>query len=421
MGIQNIGKLLALATKHAWRNRWRSMLIAFCVAFGNFVLLYQLSQGHGQEHAFMANMINSLSGHLQLYQTNGNAGGSLFEAKLQDQAPLERLSDIKTLLARDSRVESMTERVRFGSMMSHNEENWASFIVGADASQELAVCDGVKLAEGRFIRSSENEIVISSSIARERKLKLGDSVTLLAGTTRRSFNAMEFKIVGLTASTGISKFYSGMAYIPIERARKLVGLRADAAMELVVRLRQTSQTAAVAAEMAAALQRSGVAHVGIRTWHDMAGIFLGILKVSRGFQIAMAVFLGAVILILIFSTFSIRMLERGQEMATLRAIGFTQVELYVVFLAEAVMVTLFAALIGLGGGAVLCTWLGVVGIPAFNEALAYVFAGDRLFPILHPADVAVLLVGSCLIALAAVLAPLRRALGRDFTLLLNRN
>lgn len=421
MNIQSTKNLLVLAAKQAWRHRRKTLLIAFCIGIGNLTLLLQLSQGHGQENAFMGSMIRSLSGHMQLSQSGSNSSTSLFEADILKQSAIKGLPGIESILQNTPQVHSIARRVRFGSMMSHGEENWSAFIVGAEAARERQVCDGIALSEGRFITAGSNEIVISASTARDRGLRLGDTVTILAGTATRSFNAMEFQIVGLTADTGISKFYSRMAYIPIERARKLVGLPADASLELVVRLRQTSDTGAVASGLRTKLAGIGATGVTVRTWPEMAGIFLGILAVSRAFQLAMAVFLGAVILILMFSNFSVYVIERCTDMATLQAIGYRKRELAALFISEALIVAAASAILGLSLGAILCGWLGTVGIPAFNEPMTYVFAGDRLFPILRAGDIMLLLFGTCVVAALAVLEPIRRSLGRDFVLMLNRS
>lgn len=421
MIISSLVNLFSLAAKQAWRHRRRTLLIGICVVLGNSVLLFQLAQGRGQQQAFLSNMINSLSGHLQVSQAKGDAESSLFESNVQDMLPLQDLGAIERALADDPRVALSTRRIRFGGMISHNEENWNGFIVGVQPDSERKVCDAIALSSGRFVVDGANEIVISKTTARERGLALGDSVTVLASTTARSFNAMEFRVVGLLADTGLAKFYSRMAYVPIDRAQKLIGLEPGQAYEVVVRLHQTSATDAVAAQLRSKLAHSSAGAVKVRSWHDMAGLFLGILEVSKGFRTAMTAFLGLVILILIFSSFSIYVLERGREIATLLALGLRKGELVVLFVGEAVFVAFLAATAGLvvGGGASI--WLGKTGIPAFNEAMTYVFAGDRLFPIFSGEDALWLLVGSCAIAAVAALIPVRRALAQDFVPILNRS
>jgi len=415
-------RLFLLAAKQAWRHRRRTLLIGSCVILGNVMLILQLAQGRGQQEAFMSNMINSLSGHLQVSKVRGGEeAASLFEADPQKMLPLHELPALQRALAQDPRVAASTARVRFGAMLSRDEDNWNGFIVGVQPESERRVCEGIALASGRFVRAGAAEIVISKTVAQERGLALGDSITVLASTTTRSFNAVELRIVGLLADSGLSKFYARMAYVPIERVQSLIYLEPGAAYELVVRLHDTAATEAVAAQLRSRFAGAGGQGVlQVRTWHDMAGLFLGILEVSKGFRSAMTAFLGTVILILVFSSFSVYVLDRAREIATLLALGLRKGELVVLFVGEAVLVAFVSAAIGLGLGSAALFWLGKVGIPAFNEAMTYVFAGDRLFPILVAADVLWLLAGSCLIAVLAALLPVRRALNADFVETLNR-
>ena len=414
-------RLFRLAAKQAWRHRRRTLLIGSCVILGNIMLLLQLGQGRGQQEAFMSNMINSLSGHIQVSKTRPGAdAASLFEADPQKMAPLDELPALQEALAADPRVAASTARVRFGAMLSHDEDNWSGFIVGVQPDSERRVCAAIALDSGRFVAPGAAEIVISKTVARERGLVLGDTVTVLASTTTRSFNAVELRIVGLLADTGLGKFYSRMAYIPIEKAQSLIYLERGQAYELVLRLHDTAATGAVTAALRSRFAAGEHAAVQVRTWHDMAGLFLGILEVSKAFRIAMTVFLGLVILILVFSSFSVYVLDRAREIATLLALGLRKGELVLLFVGEAVFVAFVAAAIGLGLGAATLYWLGKTGIPAFNEAMTYVFAGERLFPILAMGDVVWLLAGSCLIAIVAALLPVRRALNADFVETLNR-
>lgn len=410
--------IAALAVKQAWRHRRRTITIALCLLAGNAILLFQLAQGRGQQSAFLNNMINSLSGHVQLSQGAGGKERSLFEANVQDLRPLREPARIEALLAADGRVAASTRRIRVGGMMSRDEENWSTFLVGVQPATERAVCDAIALDSGRFVAAGAKEIVLSKTVARERGLRLGDTVTVLASTTSRSFNAMEFRIVGLLADTGLAKFYTRMAYVPIERAQQLIGLEPGQFYELVVRLRQTADSDAVAARLRAAL---GGAAVRVDTWRDMAGLFLGILDVSKAFRAVMTGFLGLVILILVFSNFSVYVLERKREIATLLALGLRRGEVLTLFVGEAVFVAALAAGAGLALGAAATLWFERAGIPAFNEAMTYVFAGDRLFPVLRWVDALWLLAGSCAIAALAAWPPVRRALGQDFVHVLNRD
>jgi ABC-type lipoprotein release transport system permease subunit len=418
---RTLAHLMVLAWRQAWRHRRRTMLIGFCVALSNVALIFQMAQGRGQQEAFMHAMIHSLSGHLQLAAAAEDVPVSLFAANIQDVRPLERLDRIEAMARQLPHVRASTRRIRFGGMISRDEDNWNGFLVGVQPDTERSVCDAIGLAEGRFVTANQNEIVIGSASAREHGLKIGDSVTVLATTASRSFNAMELKIVGLLSEAGLSKFYSKLAYIPLDRAQRLIGVDSDQAYELVLALDQTENTDSVARALTQGLGVTTTQAVAVRDWRDMGGIFIGILEISTVFRGAMLMFLGVVVLILVFSSFSVYVMEREIEIATLLALGLRKADVGLLFIAEAMIVAALAALLGLGIGGAISFRLGKVGIPAFNEALVYVFGGERLYPIVAGSDLLWLFAGSIGVAAFAAILPVQRALGKDFARSLNRN
>lgn len=405
--------ILNLSWRHAWRSRRRTLIIVFCVMLGNLVLIFQLAQGRGQEHAFMYSMIHSVSGHLEIARPNKDGVLSMFEAKIQDASPLPDFDKLAGILRTIPHVTAFAPRVRFGAMFSRDEDTWGGFVIGAQPDQERVVCDALKLSAGRFVTSGSREIVISETMAQDQGLHLGDNVTLLTSTTTRSFNAMEFRIVGLLAGTGLSRFFSRLSYIPIDQAQQLIALDDGRAYEGVVLLDDDANTDAAATALRKALDANRFDDVKVMTWRELGGIFTGILDLGAAFRAVMAAFLGLVLLVLIFNSFSVYVLERGKEIATLMAIGMKKGELALLFVAESVWITLLGSSIGLLIGGGIAWWLGRVGIPAFNQALEYAFAGERLYPILAASDVAALMLVSCLIALAAALQPVRRALKQE--------
>lgn len=418
------GRLVGIAARSAWRRRGRTLLAALVIALGNLVMVFQLAQGAGQSRAFLDGMIRSLSGHLQLRTVSPEESELLGAADPSDLEPIARLEALEELLHDDPRVVETTRRIRFGAMMSVEDESWGAFVLGVEPATERAVCDAIELAEGRFLASDDAdpmplEIVISESVAEARDLALGDSVILLTSTVGGSMNAMELEIVGLLSSGGLSRFYSSIAYVPISVARRIIALEDGEAYELVVLLDDEELAEATAADLRQDLA-AGDFPVQVETWRDTGALFRGILKVSGGFRLVMAVFLGAVISLLVFNTLTVYVLERDWEVATLSALGFRPGWIATLFVLEGVAIAAVSSAVGLLLGGALSLWLGSVGIPAFNEPMEYVFAGSRLFPILKPGHVLGLFAGSALVAFLASIGPALRAARLDPSRALNQ-
>lgn len=410
--------LLRLSLKNAWRLRRRTLLVGCVIALGNAILIFQLAQGRGQEAAFLNSMIRSLSGHLQI-QSRSAESSDVYEASDLDAAPLLEVELIERVLAETPGVAVSARRIRFGAMVAAGEESWGGFVLGVDPERERRVCDAVGIARGRFVRRGEDGIVIGGRLAEDRGLDLGDSLILLVSTVDGYFNGMEFRVVGILEDQGLSRFHSSLLYIPIDRAKRLIALEQGEAYELVVTLDEDRDTAAAAADIEARLSRLGLP-VRVTTWQEMGATFRGILKVSQGFRVVMAGFLSIIVLMLIFNTLSVYVLDRTREVATMMAIGYSGAKIVLLFIAEGLFLASSSAAVGLAVGGGLSEWLGTVGIPAFNEAMTYVFAGDRLYPILRPEHVLALLGGTGAIGLVASLGPALRAARLDPAQTLNR-
>lgn len=412
--------MLGIAAKYAWRHRGRTLLIAFVVALGNFVMLFQLAQGAGQQRAFVDGMIGTLSGHLQVHARDARER-DLFSADIEDATPLPRIERLEQNITSHPEVAATTRRIRFPAMMSHGNDSWGSFVIGVQPDGERRVSTGLKLGSGRFLRNGEDGIVISHDIAQDRGIALGDELVLLGGTVDGSYNGMASRVVGILSDEGLGRFYSSMAYVPIDRAARMIGLEDGQAYDLVVRLRANDQTDAVATRLRRELATVAQAPLDVRTWRDTGEIFHGILKVGDAFRAVMAIVLGVVVSVLVFSSLSVFVHERSVEISTMQAIGYRRRQLLTLFVGEGMFVTAAAAVVGLAAGAVAVAVLGRVGIPAFNEAMTYVFAGDRLYPALRLADVAALFTGTLAVAFVASLLPALRAAGSDPSRALNRS
>ena len=317
-------------------------------------------------------------------------------------------------------VVAVTRRIRFPAMMSHGNDSWGSFIIGVQPDNEQRVSTHLKLGSGRFVHAGTNEIVISRDLADKRGLALGDEIVLLGSTVDGSFNGVALRIVGVLSDDGLARFYSSMAYVPIDRAKQLIGLQNGEAYDLVVRLRENAETTLLASRFQNNLPILAGAPLSIETWRETGEIFHGILRVGNGFRLIMAIGLGLIISVLVFTSLSVFIHERNAEISTMQAIGYQRGQLLLLFVSEGVFVTAMAAIVGLVSGSILVSVLRRVGIPAFNEAMTYVFAGERLYPVLRAWDISVLFFVTVTLAFAASLLPAWRAAGSVASCGLNR-
>jgi ABC-type lipoprotein release transport system permease subunit len=410
----NGARITVLAWRNAWRFRSRTLLVGGIVALANATLIFQLAQGAGQRRAFEDAMVRTVTGHLQI--TASEPGRDVAAADADGFAPLPAPARLLERLAAQPGIAAVTPRVRAGALGSVRDETWGAFLLGVDAESETAVATALRLSAGRFVTAGAAEVVIGESLARDKQLVLGDDIAFLASTVDGSFGAVELEIVGLTDDRGIGRFYSSLAYVPIEKVRHLLGLEADAVHEIVATLETPPHLDAVSAALGPQLGTG----VRLTTWRESGRLFQNILRIGDLFRLVMGSILALLAVVLVASTLGLYVLEREGEIAVMRALGFGTHDVLGTIVGEGVLLAGAASFIGLVLGGGVSLWLGRVGIPAFTEALLYVFAGPRLYPRLELSTVGLLLAASVVLGVLAAAGPAWRAAHLDVPEVLGR-
>jgi ABC-type lipoprotein release transport system permease subunit len=128
----------------------------------------------------------------------------------------------------------------------------------------------------------------------------------------------------------------------------------------------------------------GLQVVDWQTAAGMTGQFILVMQLVIYITLFI-IFLVAMILInnaMVTST-----LDRVPEIGTLRAIGAARWLVTSLFLLEALVLGAVAGVLGAGLAVALVSWLGHVGVPAVDDILVLLFAGERLHPTVGVSDV----------------------------------
>lgn len=137
--------------------------------------------------------------------------------------------------------------------------------------------------------------------------------------------------------------------------------------------------------------------VWVINWDAAAGVlgqFIGFFRIAL-VLIVFVVGLVAVIIMMIGVT--IATLQRTQVIGTMRAIGAQREFVLGMVLVETLVLGIVFSALGIGVGALIVTWLGATGIPAFRDELYFFFSGPRLLPQLTGSSVvfaAVMILGA---------------------------
>jgi len=147
------------------------------------------------------------------------------------------------------------------------------------------------------------------------------------------------------------------------------------------------------------------------SWQAASGLVGQFVNLARTVLVAAVLIIFTVALVIINNSLVMATLQRVQEFGTLRAIGAQKRFIAgMLFVESSVIGLVFGGLGSLLGIAVV-SFLGSVGIPAFNDVSAFFFSGPRLYPTFQTANVLWALGVVFVVSLVSTSYPARLAMG----------
>ncbi|RMH51863.1 MAG: lipoprotein-releasing ABC transporter permease subunit [Zetaproteobacteria bacterium] len=268
------------------------------------------------------------------------------------------------------------------------------------------------IVRGRFLGDAPFELVLGKDLARKLGARVGDAVRLLTPVGGVSPAGMRprmrlFHLVGIFDS-GFYEYDIGLALTSLDSAQRLERL-GDRVTGVEVRLHDRDRAATVAARL-----RAHLPDAWVESWMERHRSFFKALRTER---ITMGVILSLIVLVAVFNmvmSLVMVVMQRRKEVAVLRTIGAGRGMVMRIFF------LMGTTLCGLGTaiGAVLGTllawrlegllaWLErVLGVTFISGDVYYI---DHLPSAIDPTSIALVVLSSLLLGMAATLYPAWRA------------
>lgn len=231
-----------------------------------------------------------------------------------------------------------------------------------------------RLVEGRWYRADENEVVvISTDLAQERQLRLGDTLEIEIGEARRSF-----RIVGITIDNSIflGSTVAGKVFVPetmVERMQDRQGWATFFALSFDAHDPATveKRLGELQIKFRRFLMGTDSAYREVRGAKEQSRILSLTLS-------AMGLIIGAIGALGVLNTLTLNILERRREIGVLRAIGAEDASLVQVFLTEGLAYGFGGWALGIVMGYPLGQWLLNL-MKAVLFQIDYIFSPQMIF------------------------------------------
>jgi putative ABC transport system permease protein len=338
-------KFLLLAFRNVFRNRRRTLMTLLVVAGGVAGLLLAGGFFSFLFYGLRETTIHNGLGHLQVYNANyfRRDESRALENGLQDYGR------IATIAAHTRHVRGIAPRIEFHGMVSNGMKSSVFMGSAVEPEKERSMGFQPHITVGRDLdgkQTGANEALVGAGLARSMSVKPGDSLTLLAVTSDGALNGIDVDIAGIV-TTGFKEMDDRLLTITLPSAQRL--LQSERVTKLVVALDDTDNTDTVHAALQPGLAKLGQ-EIAVRKWVDLATFYRQVRLMFSG----IFVFLGVIVFFMVVmssaNTIMMAMFERTREIGTMLAMGTPRTWLVGLFLLEAVVTGVFAAVAGVAAG-----------------------------------------------------------------------
>ena len=406
-----MGNIFKIALRNLLRYKRRTMLTSALICLGVVAVLLFISISGSFKSMMIGQITDSMLGHLQVHRK-----GYLSSI---DSLPLDRnlnpkqVTRVAGILDESKAVEAWSGRIRLGAMFSNFTETTNIRLNAVDPEQELKT---VPMLADRVIQGEKDgllqkgEIVVPELIAKGMKVKVGDSVVLVATNKDGSVNVQPFVVRSILE--GISGPGGRDGLIHIEDARTLLRMNGKEVSEIAVRLKSMDKLqkffGMLRNELEPLKNQKGMPVFEVHTWEKLSP-FYNIARMIDLMTLFIKIMLVAIVLVSIMNVMIMAVYERINEIGTIAAIGSVPGKILSLFVAEGVLLGLFGTVVGVV--------LSLGGIAAMNSMkLSFDFGrqkGLMLAPSIGAGDVMMVAGIVILIAVLASLQPAWKASRMD--------
>jgi ABC-type lipoprotein release transport system permease subunit len=415
---------LLIAGRSLAQHTRRSMLLGAAIAAVTGLLILLVGLSVGARESMMRSATTLMSGHVNI--------GGFYKVTAGQAAPVvtgykQVMADAKAALPD---IDYVVQRGRGWAKLVSDSGSQQVGVGGIDIDTEPGFKKVVKVMSGKMDDLAKpGSVLLFQSQAEKLDVKVGDSLTFSAPTTRGVNNTIDVKVVAIAENIGLLSSFN--VYVPVQTLRDLYQLNTDATGVLYVYLKDPELAQKDAALLRDALEKKGHRlldpdpqpfwmkfpsvtreewtgqKLDVTTWSEELG-FLAYIINGLDFMSGLLISILIVIVVIgIMNTMWIAIRERTREIGTLRAIGMQRFRVLRMFLIEAGLLGFLGTLAGAVGGALIAGALNGAGI-ALPPALRFFLISDHLHVAVHFTHVLVAgLVVSTVTMLAAFYPALR--------------
>lgn len=397
--------LFKIAIRNMLRYKRRTLLTASLVTIGVVSVLVFISVSGSFKNMMIGQITDSFVGHIQIHKKGYVS--SIDSLPLTLNLNPKACEKIEKAINEMPEIESYSKRIKFGGMFSNFVETTNVRLNGVNPEDEVKT---VPLLPSRVKQGEKNirtgEIFVPELLAKGMKVKVGDTVVVIATNRDGSVNGKQFRVGGILESATGPGGRDG--YIHVDDAAEILRMDTMEISEIAIRLRDFGELHSVydklKSKLSNQLSKQGKPVFEVHTWEKLSP-FYNIAKMIDVMTFFVKLILIAIVLISIMNVMVMAVYERIREIGTIAAIGTLPGKIVAMFLIEGFSLGLFGAIVG--------DVLGVTIVSVLNLAkLTFSFGRQKsllLSPSINLRDILVISIIVIAISVIASLQPAYKA------------
>jgi len=338
--------IFKIAVRNLMRYKRRTLLTASLVAIGVVFVLVFISVSGAFKNMMIGQITDSFLGHIQIHKKGYVA--SIDSLPLTLNLGPKTLGKVEKAISQTPEIEAYSKRIKFGGMFSNFVETTNVRLNGVYPEDEVKT---VPLFLSRIREGKKNiklgEILVPELLAKGMKVKVGDTVVVIATNRDGSVNGKEFQVGGILESVTGPGGRDG--YIHIDDAAEILRMDTLEISEIAIRLKDFDKLHSVfdrlRDKLANELNKQGKPAFEVHMWEKLSP-FYNVARMIDVMTFFIKLMLIAIVLVSIMNVMVMAVYERIREIGTIAAIGTLPGKIVAMFLVEGFSLGFFGAVVG---------------------------------------------------------------------------
>ena len=400
-----MSNLLKIAIRNLLRYKRRTLLTASLITVGVVFVLVFISVSSSFKNMMIGQITDSVIGHLQVHRKGYVA--SIENLPLNLNLKAGAAAKLENILNKQLEIESYSPRIKFGGMFSNFVETTNIRLNGIYPDKELKTVPllASRVTDGKRVLD-KGDIWIPELLAKGMKVKVGDTIVVVATNKDGSVNGKQFIVAGVLESATGPGGRDG--YIHIDDAIEVLRMEGMEISEVAIRLKDFGKLTAFSKKLdgllSKELNQQGKPVFELHTWEKLSP-FYNIARMIDVMTFFIKLMLIAIVLISIMNVMIMAVYERIREIGTIAAIGTLPGKILNMFVIEGFCLGIVGAVIGNIVGIVLIFMLNMLQITFnFGQQQGLILQAN-----VNPADIAAISVTVIIVSIIASLQPAFKA------------